>query len=63
MLFIASQVELRTDGAADAPLEVVVTRATGDKCPRCWRVVDVISRDVGTEGLCERCTGAVAATA
>ena len=63
MLFIASQVELRRDGAADAPLEVVVTRATGDKCPRCWRVVDVISRDVGTEGLCERCTGAVAATA
>jgi isoleucyl-tRNA synthetase len=63
MLFIASQVELRTDGTPGAPLEVVVTRATGDKCPRCWRVVDVISRDVGTEGLCERCTGAVAATA
>ena len=29
MLFIASQVELRTDGAAGAPLEVVVTRADG----------------------------------
>jgi isoleucyl-tRNA synthetase len=63
MLFIVSQVELRTDGAAGAPLEVAVTRATGDKCPRCWRIVDVISTDAGTEGLCERCTGAVAATA
>src|SRR6476619_3916656 len=63
MLFIASQVELRTYGAAGAPLEVVVTRAAGDKCPRCWRVVDVISRDAGTGGRCERCTGAVAATA
>jgi isoleucyl-tRNA synthetase len=63
MLFIVSQVELTTDGGADTPLEVVVTRAAGDKCSRCWRIVDVISNDAGTEGLCERCTGAVAATA
>jgi isoleucyl-tRNA synthetase len=63
MLFIASRVELRTDAAPDAPLEVVVTRADGEKCARCWRIVDGISADAGTEGLCERCVGAVAATA
>ena len=39
------------------------TRADGEKCARCWRVVDGISADAGTEGLCERCVGAVAATA
>jgi isoleucyl-tRNA synthetase len=62
MLFIVSQVEL-TPGDADSQLGVVVSRAAGEKCARCWRVVDVISNDAGTEGLCERCTGAVAATA
>ena len=63
MLFIVSQVALDTSGAVDAPLEVLVERADGDKCARCWRVVDRISSDAGTEGICDRCVGAVAATA
>jgi isoleucyl-tRNA synthetase len=63
MLFIVSQVELRADAGVDTPLEVIVTRAAGEKCARCWRVLDGISADAGTEGLCERCVGAVAATA
>jgi isoleucyl-tRNA synthetase len=62
MLFIVSRVDLRTD-VADAPLEVTVARAEGEKCARCWRMVDGISADAGTEGLCERCVGAIAATA
>jgi isoleucyl-tRNA synthetase len=63
MLFIVSQVTLDTSAAADAPLEVVVERAIGEKCARCWRVVDWISPDAGTEGICDRCVGAIAATA
>ena len=62
MLFIVSDVVLETT-AADQPLEVVVERADGDKCARCWRVVDRISSDAGTEGICDRCIGAIAATA
>jgi isoleucyl-tRNA synthetase len=63
MLFIVSQVDLITDQAAGAPLDVQVARADGAKCPRCWRVVDAISSDAGTEGLCERCAGAIATAA
>jgi isoleucyl-tRNA synthetase len=62
MLFIVSQVDLQTGGPEDT-LEVSVTRAEGEKCARCWRVVDSVSTDAGTEGLCDRCVGAVAATA
>jgi isoleucyl-tRNA synthetase len=62
MLFIVSQVDLHTGGPEDT-LEVSVTRAEGEKCARCWRVVDTVSTDAGTEGLCDRCVGAVAATA
>jgi isoleucyl-tRNA synthetase len=63
MLFIVSQVTLDRTGGADQPLEVVVERADGDKCARCWRMVDRISSDAGTEGICDRCVGAIAATA
>ena len=59
---VAGRADRPTRGA-DAALEVAVARAEGEKCARCWRVVDGISADAGTEGLCERCVGAVAATA
>ena len=62
MLFIVSQVTLETTGAAGQPLEVIVERADGEKCARCWRMVDWISPDAGTEGICARCVGAIAAT-
>ncbi|HVJ26615.1 MAG TPA: isoleucine--tRNA ligase [Vicinamibacterales bacterium] len=53
MLFIVSDVQLETTGDEDA-MDVVVHKAEGDKCPRCWRVVPV-----GPDtGLCERCTEA-----
>ena len=44
------------DGAS-----VSVSRADGDKCERCWRVVPEISRRPGTEGLCDRCIAALPA--
>ena len=62
MLFIVSQAELET-AAGDGPgVEITVARADGDKCPRCWRIVRSVSSAAGTEGLCDRCTDALAAT-
>jgi isoleucyl-tRNA synthetase len=61
MLFIVSQVDLDTPGEADAGLEITVTRAEGEKCARCWRVVPSVSPGPDTEGLCARCVEAVAA--
>jgi isoleucyl-tRNA synthetase len=61
MFFIVSQVELRP-GAADAPLEVTVVRADGEKCPRCWRTVATVSSAAATAGLCDRCVDALPGT-
>ena len=55
MLFIVSEVELDATGEQDA-LEVIVDKARGEKCQRCWRVVP----DVASEsGLCARCRAAL----
>ena len=56
MLFIVSNATLDTSGPADGPIEVVVEKAQGEKCPRCWRIVT--STDSAT-GLCDRCTAAL----
>ena len=32
---------------------------TGEKCARCWRMVDSISSSPDTDGLCDRCVDAV----
>jgi isoleucyl-tRNA synthetase len=59
MLFIVSQVDLlRADGEGP-DLEITVTRAEGDKCPRCWRIVTSVSSAPGTQGLCDRCVEAL----
>jgi isoleucyl-tRNA synthetase len=63
MLFIVSQLELETAAGNGPALEVVVVRAEGEKCPRCWRTVPSVSSTPGTEGLCDRCVDAIAATA
>jgi isoleucyl-tRNA synthetase len=59
MLFIVSQVDLRT-GPATGParLEIEVARADGERCDRCWRYVPLRSDD----GICERCQDALAAS-
>jgi isoleucyl-tRNA synthetase len=61
MLFIVSHVDLEVAGG-DGPLEIAIARADGDKCPRCWRIVRSVSAEPGTEGLCDRCVGALPAT-
>jgi isoleucyl-tRNA synthetase len=55
MLFIVSEVELDASAQADAEIEVIVEKAEGDKCPRCWRIVRTTSPETG---LCDRCTAA-----
>jgi isoleucyl-tRNA synthetase len=54
MLFITSSVDVTagTDG-----LTVEVTRAEGEKCPRCWRVVG----EIAPTGTCHRCADAMKA--
>ena len=60
MLFIVSQVALERSGPAG--VSVSVSRAEGDKCDRCWRVVGDVSREGPQAGLCGRCTAALAAS-
>jgi len=55
MLFIVSHAELDPTGEADAPVEVHVSKAQGDKCPRCWRIVPTSPET----GLCDRCAAAL----
>jgi isoleucyl-tRNA synthetase len=54
MLFIVSDVELRT-GSGD--LQISIERASGVKCERCWRYVPAVSPDAG---ICDRCQNALA---
>jgi isoleucyl-tRNA synthetase len=58
MLFIVSQVDVEPASGGDA-LEIAVTRAEGEKCARCWRVVPAVSARTDTAGLGERCVDAL----
>ena len=60
MLFIVSQVDARHDRARRGSA-CRSSRADGEKCERCWRVVPEMSRAPGTEGLCDRCVAALPA--
>ena len=53
-LFGVSEVELT---AGDG---LMVDRATGTKCERCWRYVPEVSAEPGRTGLCPRCVDALA---
>jgi isoleucyl-tRNA synthetase len=55
-LFGVSEVELKPEGGP----HVVVERATGTKCERCWRYVDAVSTEPDRAGLCSRCVEALA---
>jgi isoleucyl-tRNA synthetase len=57
MLFIVSQVSLDTTGREG--VGVAVTRAEGQKCDRCWRVLPELSRQPAVPGLCARCVDAL----
>jgi len=57
MLFITSGVTVRRGAAGDVTVEV--SRASGEKCARCWRFVTDAAPDGEFLGLCGRCVDAV----
>ena len=60
MLFIVSQLSFETVAGEGPDVEVAVTRAEGEKCARCWRIVPTTSTRPETAGLCDRCVAATA---
>ncbi|MFN7915963.1 MAG: isoleucine--tRNA ligase [Vicinamibacterales bacterium] len=65
MLFIVSEVELRTaptdvEAHGEAGPRIAIERAGGVKCERCWRYVPAVSAAPETAGLCPRCEDALA---
>ena len=60
MLFIVSDVELRR--AQGDRTQIVIERAGGVKCERCWRYVASVSKEPEWAGLCDRCQDALAET-
>jgi isoleucyl-tRNA synthetase len=64
-LFIVSQVELMSAGAADykaetvPSLEVTVQRADGKKCERCWNYSTRVGENSRYPTICERCSEAI----
>ena len=58
----ASQTQTATTTAAAAPGPVLhVSRAPGEKCARCWRVLPEVGQQPRHPALCRRCAGAVEA--
>jgi isoleucyl-tRNA synthetase len=57
MLFITSSVAL--ERSTSDTLSVEVSKARGDKCPRCWRFVTETVSGGEYDGLCERCADAL----
>jgi isoleucyl-tRNA synthetase len=64
---LARGADALTDAQLAEALETPQTRtwsieaaaASGDKCPRCWRVVAELSADPATAGICLRCADAL----
>ena len=52
-LFVVSQVVLTDHAPAGA--QVTVTRAVGEKCPRCWMTQETVGAVAEHPTLCERC--------
>jgi isoleucyl-tRNA synthetase len=60
-LFGVSEVDLKTSRPQDLKASaVVVERAGGTKCDRCWRYVPSVSDTADRHGLCPRCVDALA---
>jgi isoleucyl-tRNA synthetase len=59
-LFLTAEVAVGDGAGTESPLvpglRVMVERATGQKCPRCW-TVRRIGADARHPDLCERCAG------
>ena len=59
-LFGVSQVVVEDVNSTEA--RVLVEKADGVKCERCWRYVPAVSDSAEFKGLCERCVDALAET-
>ncbi len=59
-LFGVSDVVVRE--AAEGDVQVLVEKADGIKCERCWRYVPSVNQTPEFKGLCERCVDALAET-
>ena len=60
MFFIVSDVVLDTESTRAAEdLRVVVERAPGIKCGRCWRYVATVRTEAEVAGICDRCAAAL----
>ena len=55
-LFIVSGVKLSAGGDE---LKVVVNRADGEKCERCWTYTDDIGKNDAHPSLCGRCSAVI----
>ena len=56
-LLIVSAVDLKP--ATGAELEVIVDKAPGDKCQRCWNYSTYVGTSASHPGFCKRCEGVV----
>jgi isoleucyl-tRNA synthetase len=54
-LFIVSQVEIEKGEA----LKVVVDRAAGEKCERCWKYSTAVGQDERFPTVCDTCSAAL----
>jgi isoleucyl-tRNA synthetase len=61
-LFIVSGVELKAapEGNAEAPVNVIVSKAPGKKCERCWNYSVHVGESRRYPTVCERCLAALA---
>jgi isoleucyl-tRNA synthetase len=55
-VFIVSAVELKQATNGDAALRVLVSRAPGSKCERCWNYSTQVGADAKYPTVCERCS-------
>ena len=58
-LFIVSQVGLKEDRNLSSNLLVLVSRADGKKCERCWNYREAVGKDAAHPTLCDRCLEAI----
>jgi isoleucyl-tRNA synthetase len=58
-LFIVSAVTLEPSASGNGtnPLSIVVTKAAGEKCERCWNYSVHVGEDKQYPTVCERCSG------
>jgi isoleucyl-tRNA synthetase len=63
MLFNVSDVGLHVRETAEAveAVQVLVEKAPGVKCARCWRYVPAVRSEPEWEGICDRCRDALSA--